>query len=486
MFSSYINQKRTGNTSSRFAPTSQYQPKAKQMYHKMPQGNPKKHIRKNDKICWQFRKGNCKNGMRCKYGHVLENGTSPTQPFSGKGSTGGSWGRSSHLSPSQKGGGHSAPNQKIMGMGPHLSSQSPLKGRLSARTKSKNQKNDDTCWNFLRGNCKQGKNCKWKHLKNTRTDSSNETYRSNHNSNQQHGNGQDQRMCNNTKGKLNNLRIGQEARNRRSYALPPPKVKKPTGPWESDADLPAPTKSIKAKKTPDFSGKNPISILVELSQHMKIDLDWKPTPTKNGFKYTVDLDGRFLASATGPSKKLLKVNVAAKGVAVLERHTRFLDLLTRLRTGKHSFLVRNEAKAMKKEGLLLLGDPSLSDALKPNNKGYKLLLKMGWDPAKGLGKSLQGLTEPVAVKLKDNVRLGRNKSGLGFAETNKEEATFADGAERKVREFANSTLTQLQFSKDLAKEDRALIHNLAKKYHLKSKSIGKGEERSLFLFKYTK
>jgi len=485
MFSGYINRNRAGTTSIIFPSQSQNEPKAKRIYHKLSEGNSKKHKRTNEQICWQFKKGNCKNGMRCKWVHVLENGTSPTQPFSGIGSTGGSGSGPSHLSPSHKGAGHSPYNQRIMGIEPPLSSQSSLTGRSSARAKSTNQKNEDVCWNFVRGNCKHGNNCKWKHVKTTRVDGSNKRYRSNHNSNKRPGSGENQHMWSNTNDRLNNLHIGQEARNRRSYALPPPKLKKPTGPWELDADLPAPSKS-KANRNPNATGKNPISILVELGQHVKMDLEWNISPTKNGYKYSVDLDGRFLASANGSNKKTLKFNVAAKGLAVLERHSKFLDVIALLRTGKHSFLVRDEAKAMKKEGLLLLGDPSLSDALKPHNKGYKLLLKMGWDPTKGLGKSLQGLTQPVAVELKDNVRLGRNKRGLGFAEPNKEEATFADGAERKVREFANSTLTQLQFSKDLAKEERALIHTLAKKYHLKSKSMGKGKERSLFLFKYTK
>jgi len=409
MFSSYINRRRAGRTSSEVASQSGRRQPVKQWHSNMANGNSKKENPNNDQICWQFRKGKCKNGKRCKWSHVLENGIVSKQANIWKSRTGGNWG--GNRSTSKSGTALSPSSHRIMGTGPPPSDQS-FSGRSSARIKS------------------------------------------------------------NQKG----------ATNRKSYALPPPQTKRPSGPWESETDLPTPKKSV--KKT--SSEKNPICILFELSQHMKLPLDWKETETKKGLTLTVDLNGRFLAKASGPNKKAVKFAVAAKGLDVLERHSRFVEVVKRLRVGKHAFLVRDETKAMKKEGLLLLGDPSLCDRLQSRNRGYKLLLKMGWDPAKGLGQSHQGLKDPVAVKLKDNVRLGRNRRGLGFADPNKKEVTFTDGAERKVREFANSTLSQMQFSKNLEKEERALIHELAKKYHVKSKSVGKGENRSLFLFKYTK
>jgi len=402
MFSSYINRCRADKTSSEVV----FQSKLKRPvrpWHNMPKGNSKTQKSDNDQICWQFRKGKCKNGKRCKWSHILEHEIASKQKDSWMGRTGRNCGSSKNRRPSKYGGAPPWSNNRTMGIGP-LPSGRTFSGRSS-----------------------------------------------------------------------------EEARNQKSYALPPPQPKKPSGPWQSETDVPAPKKCVKTSNE-----KNPISILVELSQHMKLALDWKPASTKKGQSLTVDLDGRFLAQASGENKRSVKLAVATKGLSVLERISRFVGIIKRLRVGKHAFLVRNESKATKKKGLLLLGDPSLCDALQPHNRGYKLLLKMGWDPKKGLGQTHQGLKDPVAVKLKDNVRLGRNKSGLGFADPDKQGATFTDGAERKVREFANSTLTQMQFSKDLTKEERALIHELAKKYHVKSKSVGKGESRSLFLFKYTK
>jgi len=401
MFSSYINRRRAGKTSSEVVSQSKRKQPVRQ-WHSMHNGNSKTQKSDNDQICWQFRKGKCKNGKRCKWSHILEHEVASKQTNSWMGRTGRSCGSSKNHSPSKYGRVPPCSNSRTMGKRP-LPSGRTFSGRSS-----------------------------------------------------------------------------KEARYQKSYALPPPQPKKPSGPWESETDVTAPKKCVKTSNE-----KNPISILVEFSQHMKLALDWKPASTKKGQSLTVDLDGRFLARASGVNKRSVKLAVAAKGLAVLERISRFVGIIKRLRVGKHAFLIRNEAKATKKEGLLLLGDPSLCDALQPHNRGYKLLLKMGWDPTKGLGQTHQGLKDPVAVKLKDNVRLGRNKSGLGFADPDKQGATFTDGAERKVREFANSTLTQMQFSKDLTKEERALIHDLAKKYHVKSKSVGKGESRSLFLFKYT-
>lgn len=55
--------------------------------------------------------------------------------------------------------------------------------------------------------------------------------------------------------------------------------------------------------------------------------------------------------------------------------------------------------------------------LSPNNKGYQMLLKMGYKEGKGLGKHLQGITEPLNQLDYDN-RSGVFRRGIGIMDWN--------------------------------------------------------------------
>ena len=55
--------------------------------------------------------------------------------------------------------------------------------------------------------------------------------------------------------------------------------------------------------------------------------------------------------------------------------------------------------------------------LSPNNKGYQMLLKMGYKEGKGLGKHLQGITEPLNQLDYDN-RSGVFRRGIATMDWN--------------------------------------------------------------------
>lgn len=55
-------------------------------------------------------------------------------------------------------------------------------------------------------------------------------------------------------------------------------------------------------------------------------------------------------------------------------------------------------------------EKGLSTAISSENKGFKMLEKMGYKAGSGLGKSVAGITEPVAIKTKDDASgVGRNE-----------------------------------------------------------------------------
>ena len=64
-------------------------------------------------------------------------------------------------------------------------------------------------------------------------------------------------------------------------------------------------------------------------------------------------------------------------------------------------------------------------ALTSANKGYKLLLKMGWKEASGLGKNENGRVEPVSVSLVSVLgeTMGLGSSSLGVKDLDRQEIT---------------------------------------------------------------
>lgn len=97
-----------------------------------------------------------------------------------------------------------------------------------------------------------------------------------------------------------------------------------------------------------------------------------------------------------------------------------------------------------------------------------MMLKMGWG-GRGLGVEEQGEEKSVADKMVKSI----SKEGLGTKNVRSE-------VEYILQEYLNSSkFTTLAFDSSFNKDERAQIHILAQKYHLKSKSMGKGLNRRI-------
>lgn len=96
------------------------------------------------------------------------------------------------------------------------------------------------------------------------------------------------------------------------------------------------------------------------------------------------------------------------------------------------------------------------------------MLKMGWG-GKGLGVQEQGEEKTVADKMVKNI----SKEGLGTKNV------ISEVDEILQDYISSSKITTLAFDSTFSKEERAQIHNLAQKYNLKSKSLGKEPDRRI-------
>jgi len=110
------------------------------------------------------------------------------------------------------------------------------------------------------------------------------------------------------------------------------------------------------------------------------------------------------------------------------------------------------------------------DALGSSNVGHKLLSLMGWAGG-GLGRDGGGIAEPITAKSV----FGRD--GLGTIGTGKH---FKQKIQKIVQEYIGShSPYDLVFTTGFDNEQRKVMHEIARRFGLKSKSFGKGDSRHL-------
>lgn len=188
--------------------------------------------------------------------------------------------------------------------------------------------------------------------------------------------------------------------------------------------------------------------------------------TLDKYKCSLYVDGRMIAQAYGENKKDTKRLCAEKGLDYLKKYQEIVykdqinhDKVTEIDKGN---LVKESYE----------NAPKIAD----DNLGSKLLKKMGWDGSSGVGKYSHGISEPVFVESVEN--------RVGFGHSYDDRTVRKSSVESTLLDFLrDSKQEEIKFSKNLTKEDRALVHRLCTKYHLKHKSFGKNEDRYLVVSK---
>nr|XP_018902949.1 PREDICTED: NF-kappa-B-repressing factor-like isoform X2 [Bemisia tabaci]XP_018902957.1 PREDICTED: NF-kappa-B-repressing factor-like isoform X2 [Bemisia tabaci]XP_018902966.1 PREDICTED: NF-kappa-B-repressing factor-like isoform X2 [Bemisia tabaci] len=110
--------------------------------------------------------------------------------------------------------------------------------------------------------------------------------------------------------------------------------------------------------------------------------------------------------------------------------------------------------------------------LAQDNVGMKLMKMMGWTGG-GLGKNEQGIEEPVLVSTKVT------RSGLGSLDSKMLMQKLKD----LLDEFRSGDESIMAFSSDFLSEERAFIHQFARRHGFVSKSYGKNENRYITISK---
>jgi len=107
---------------------------------------------------------------------------------------------------------------------------------------------------------------------------------------------------------------------------------------------------------------------------------------------------------------------------------------------------------------------SMDRALDASNKGYQLLLKMGWKENTGLGKNGTGKIEPIRIELKDDSK------GMGRKELD-EEYVNPDNIKRKLMEYEKEETEELKQKRKLESEQivqrKKDVENITESFYCK-------------------
>ncbi|XP_046985708.1 uncharacterized protein LOC124555731 [Schistocerca americana] len=185
-----------------------------------------------------------------------------------------------------------------------------------------------------------------------------------------------------------------------------------------------------------------------------------------------------------------ELSVEADAVRKKARERTYLKALEKLQ--EQCFTIKIKRRRYDQVVGRNFGEPEVSEVEEPQNRGpvtpavggvaLRMMANMGWTGG-GLGKAQQGIVEPISLTAK------MNRSGFGsqFKEGKKESAekpgaSFENKALVFLESYARSNSEQdLVFTAEFTSDERSILHNLAAKFDLKSKSYGKQEQRHLVI-----
>nr|XP_008122385.1 PREDICTED: NF-kappa-B-repressing factor [Anolis carolinensis] len=210
---------------------------------------------------------------------------------------------------------------------------------------------------------------------------------------------------------------------------------------------------------------NPVCTLNDTAQFNKVTVEYIfERMTGLQWKCKVLLEDELVAEAVDV-KKTVKHMAAEEAVKVLKKTQP--TVVNNLKKGavedvisRNEICGRSAGNAMKQQ-------------IKEDNIGNQILRKMGWTGG-GLGKTGEGIREPIAVKEQFK------REGLGLDVARGGSRITKKDIEQIVQKYAFSdSNVDLTFSTELTNDERKQIHQIAQKYGLKSRSHGQGRDRYL-------
>ncbi|KAK9297371.1 hypothetical protein QLX08_008933 [Tetragonisca angustula] len=191
------------------------------------------------------------------------------------------------------------------------------------------------------------------------------------------------------------------------------------------------------------------------------NVDWKFDKIGASYKCSIFINSKLIATARSSDQKSAKRDASIIGLQELRKYYYTIKIKSSVRHANVTTATITNRK-------------SKEDTISDDNIGKKIMKLMGWTGG-GLGKSQQGIVEPIAV---NEQKISRE--GLGL----KRNILSKDDLKHRCKDIMGKFLSgdmenDLIFSVDFTNDERAVIHQVARQLGLKSHSYGPKSQRTL-------
>ncbi|XP_071872575.1 NF-kappa-B-repressing factor [Bombus fervidus] len=210
-------------------------------------------------------------------------------------------------------------------------------------------------------------------------------------------------------------------------------------------------------------GDIPQNILTNAVSVSGGNLEWKFDKIKDSYKCNIFINSKLLAEGSSSNQKSAKKEASIVGLHELQKHYYTIKI-------KHNINRNANVTAT-----TMTKGTSKDDTISDDNIGRKLMKLMGWTGG-GLGKSQQGIVEPVMIQQQ------MSREGLGLKQNSCSAKDLRNKCKDIMRKYLSGDMrNDLVFSVDFTSDERAIIHQIARQLGLRSHSYGPKNERTLIV-----
>ena len=215
-------------------------------------------------------------------------------------------------------------------------------------------------------------------------------------------------------------------------------------------------------------GDMPQSTLGNSANISGVNLEWKYSASEGIWECSIYINSKKVVCCTNSNKKTVKNEAAAAALDELRKHCYTVKVKQNLDSKSNVTVTTKEMKPQKN---MLDNDWKASNSI-----GEELMRRMGWTGG-GLGKSEQGVVEPMSTMVKPQI----SRKGLGLKSNSCAANEMKAKCQSLFKDFLQTNMQNDIVFLDFTNDERSVIHQIARTMGLKSRSYGTTDQRKLIV-----